>query len=216
MAREKENPFDQAVRAAVNGGCLVYPTETFYALGAAIENAQALKKIYTIKGRPGSKPLPVIIGDMAQLALVLDENARTWPGFRCAHELMELFWPGPLSIVMPAKRTLPPQLSDAQGFVSVRLTPHPVAKKLCLAAKTPLAATSANISGEAPVSDLTLLSPAVRQAVDAIFEGEPRPAGGLASTVVQPVANREIVVHRAGALPVETLARMGFRLTCAP
>jgi len=211
------NPFDQAVEAVARGGCIVYPTETFYALGAAANNAHALERICAIKGRPGSKPLPVIIGDMAQLALILDENARTrWPGFTCAAELMARFWPGPLSIVVPARETLPARLSDAQGAVAVRLTPHPVAKKLCLAAKIPLAATSANVSGEAPVNDPAGLSRAVRRAADAVLAGEPRPVGGLASTVVAPMADRGIVVHRAGALPIETLVQGGFRLVREP
>jgi len=216
MAHEKESPLDRAVRAAVNGGCIVYPTETFYALGAKIGNAEALERIIGIKGRPGSKPLPVIIGNMAQLAQVADENARAWPGLKCARELMECFWPGPLSIVLPVRKALPPQLSDAQGLVSVRLTPHPAAREICLRAKTPLVATSANVSGKAPVSDVRFLSPTIRAGVDAVFEGEPRPAGGLASTVVKPVADQEVVVCRAGALPVETLARQGFRLIETP
>ena len=209
---------DQAVEALLRGGCIVYPTETFYALGAKADDAQALERIFAVKGRPGAKPLPLIIGDMAQLALALDEDSRSgrsWPGLACARELMERFWPGPLSLVVPMRRDLPARLADARGFVSVRLTPHPAARELCLRAGTPLAATSANISGEPPVSDLASLNPAVRRAVDAVFQGEPRPAGGLASTVIAPVADREAVVHRVGALPMETLARAGFRLTGA-
>jgi len=217
MACEKdtaipESPLGRAVEVVAGGGCIVYPTETFYALGAAMGNAAALERIVAIKGRPGSKPLPVIIGDRAQLALIQDDNARTrWPGFACARELMDVFWPGPLSIVLPMKSGLPARLADAKGFVSVRLTPHPVARALCLAAKTPLVATSANVSGEAPVNDLAQLCPAVRQAADALLAGQPRPAGGLASTVVAPLAGRGIIVYRAGALPIDTLTQNGFR-----
>ena len=207
-----ETRLDQAVRAVVGGGCIVYPTETFYALGASVGSAQALERVNTVKGRPRSKPLPVIIGDMEQLPLVLGGDSGDWPGFACAMELMERFWPGSLSIIVPARQGLPSQLLDAQGCVSVRLTPHPQARELCRRAGSPLAATSANVSGDQAVSELALLSPAVCLGADYVLNGDPPPAGGLASTVLRPRAGREVILYRAGAVPVEELARAGFVL----
>lgn len=196
----------------MGGGCIVYPTETFYALGASVGSAKALERVNAIKGRPRSKPLPVIIGDMDQLAQVLDEDAEGWSGLDLARELMDRFWPGPISIIIPARKDLPPQLLDARGCVSVRLTPHPQARQLCLAVGTPLAATSANVSGDPAVNDLGDLSPAVCLGADYVLAGDPSPAGGQASTVLRPLKGREAVLYRAGAVPVETLVQAGVRL----
>jgi len=212
VAGSPETQLDQAVRAVAGGGCIVYPTETFYALGASVGSAQALERVNAIKGRPRSKPLPVIIGNMEQLPLVLAGDAGDWPGMACALELMERFWPGSLSIIVPARAGLPSQLLDARGSVSVRLTPHPQARELCLRAGTPLAATSANVSGDHAVSELDLLSPAVCMGADFVLKGNPGPAGGLASTVLRPCRGREAVLYRAGAVPVEELTRAGFVL----
>lgn len=192
------------------GGCIVYPTETFYALGASVGSSQALERVNAIKGRPRSKPLPVIIGDMDQLEQVLSENARDWAGHGLARELMERFWPGSLSIIVPARTGLPSPLLDARGFVSVRLTPHPQARELCRLAGTPLAATSANVSGDPAVSDIGELSPGVSLGADYVLKGEPQPAGGVASTVLRPLADRKAVLYRAGAVPVEELVREGI------
>ncbi|WP_243364815.1 L-threonylcarbamoyladenylate synthase [Fundidesulfovibrio terrae] len=207
-----ETALGRAARTLMGGGCIVYPTETFYALGASVGSAKALERVNAIKGRPRSKPLPVIIGDMDQLAQVLDEDAERWPGLDLARELMDRFWPGSLSIIVPARKDLPPQLLDARGCVSVRLTPHPQARQLCLAVGTPLAATSANVSGDPAVNDLGDLSPAVCLGADYVLAGDPSPAGGQASTVLRPLKGREAVMYRAGAVPVETLVQAGVRL----
>lgn len=208
-----ESQLDRAVLAVIGGGCIVYPTETFYALGASVGSAKALERVNAIKGRPRSKPLPVIIGDRSQLAQVMDPDAATWPGYDSAMELMELFWPGSLSIIVPARKDLPTPLLDARGCVSVRQTPHPQARELCLKTGTPLAATSANVSGDPAVSELSRLSPAVCMGSDYVLKGDPRPAGGLASTVVRPRSGREVSVYRVGAVPLEALERAGFLVT---
>lgn len=203
---------DRAVQALVGGGCVVYPTETFYALGALVGSPSALARVNTIKGRPRSKPLPVIVGGMEQLGQVMSADAAAWPGYAVAMLLMERFWPGPLSIIVPAAKGLPPQLLDGRGSVSVRFTPHPQARELCLRAGSPLAATSANVSGEPSVSELGRLSPAVCLGADYVLAGDPAPAGGLASTVVRPLANGEAYVYRVGALPLEEIERAGVIL----
>lgn len=190
----------------------VYPTETFYALGAAVGRAEALARIIAIKGRPQSKPLPVIIGDVRQLAAILAGDL-AWPGREDARRLMALFWPGSLSMVVPGGAGLAAVLKDPEGGVSVRLSPHPQARALCLLADSPVCATSANLSGRPAVTDLRRLDRAVRLGADAVLPGRPRPAGGLASTVVRPLGGGRLTLHRAGAVPVERLIQAGFNLT---
>jgi len=207
-----ETPLVRAARTLKGGGCIVYPTETFYALGASVGSAQALERVNAIKGRPRSKPLPVIIGDTSQLGQVLAGDIESWPGLALARELMERFWPGPLSIIVPARAGLPAPLLDARGCVSVRLTPHLQARQLCMAVGTPLAATSANVSGDPAVNDIGELSPAVCLGADYVLAGDPTPAGGQASTVLRPVGGGQAVLYRAGAVPVEALFQAGVRL----
>jgi len=191
---------------------VVYPTETFYALGACVGSAKALERVNAIKCRPRSKPLPVIIGDMAQLDVMLAPDAEAWSGYGTARALMERFWPGSLSIIVPARRDLPAPLRDARGFVSVRLTPNPEAKALCLLAGSPLAATSANVSGDPAVNDVGRLSPAVCLGADYVFRGTPEPAGGLASTVLCPSGDGGVLLFREGAIATSAIEAAGFRV----
>ena len=196
-----------------SGGCAIYPTETFYALGAHVGSASALSRVIAIKGRPQSKPLPCIIGHLSQLDQVMSPTADRWEGFETAMALMRAFWPGPLSIVVPGRPSLPSQVMDLQGMVSVRLTPHPQARSLCVLAKGPLAASSANLSGEPPASSLEKLSPAIRLAADMALPGNPEPAGGLPSTLVLPGPDMRFAVLRQGSLPLQQLQDAGFALT---
>ena len=203
---------EQAAGVLRAGGCAVYPTETFYALGATVGSLAALSRINAIKGRPQSKPLPLIIGHEDQLARVVGPDISRWVGYATARLLMERFWPGPLSIIFPARPGLAAQVQDEQGRVCVRLTPHPQAQALCLLCDSPLAATSANLSGGAAVRSLDDLHPAVRLAVDLVVEGHPQPPGGLPSTLVLPLGEGRLTLLRPGALPVEALEGAGFRL----
>ena len=168
----------ELVRAAgllADGGCVVYPTETFYALGAVVGNASALQRIIAIKGRPQSKPLPVVIGGPGQLAALVSTRFQEWEGREAALRLMERFWPGPLSIVVPGAEALSPLLMDPTGGVSVRLTPHPQARALCLLAGSPLCATSANASGRPAVTALAGMDKTVLDGADMALAGCPRP-----------------------------------------
>ena len=200
----------RAVKALAAGGCIVYPTETFYALGAAVGSLAALSRINAIKGRPQSKPLPLIIGHMDQLAGVVSPNIVDWEGYAAARRLMERFWPGPLSIIFPAHAELAPQAQDSQGRVCVRWTPHAQARALCLLGGSPLAATSANLSGGQPVSRLGDLHPAVRLAVDMVVEGDPPPSGGMPSTLVLPQKDGYLKILRHGAVSLADLENAGF------
>ena len=133
-----------------------------------------------------------------------------WDGYHTGMRLMETFWPGPLSIVVPGKSSLPSQVMDLQGMVSVRLTPHPQARSLCLLAGGPLAASSANLSGEPPAQDESNLSPALTMAADMLLVGDPQPCGGLPSTLVLPGPEMSLQVIRLGALSLSSLTTAGF------
>lgn len=193
------------------GGCVVYPTETYFALGALADNAAALARVVAIKGRPSHKPLPLLVGELAQLDAVVP------PGFASGllgadfGELAALFWPGPLSLVVPCRETLPGLVKDADGRVSVRFTPHETAAALCRLAGGALVATSANVSGGPPAATPEELDLRVTGAVDAVLTAGASPAGGPASTVAGLGGGKRLTIFRQGATPLSALEAAGFQ-----
>jgi len=203
----KTNPdFRAAVAAIRRGGGGIYPTETLYGLGASALQPQAAQRVSRIKNRPESKPLPLVVGSREQVRLVTDLED---PDFS---RLSELFWPGPLSVVVPARPGLAPLAMDSAGLTSLRWTAHPLAAALCLESETPLIATSANRSGQPPASKPDKLDPLLMAAVDAAVLGRPWPAGGPASTVVRLLGAGWLTVLRLGVVPLQALEQAGFRL----
>lgn len=201
---EERATLHQAIQAIIQGQVLLYPTETLYALGANALNHQAVARVCRIKGRAENKPLPVIIGSMDQLRLV---------GRNIAQEVINLagaFWPGPLSIVIPAHGQISPQAQDETGCTSVRWSSHPLAQKLCVQSGVPLVGTSANLAGGQPASRPKDLDSGLVQAADGIVTGPPYPRGGLPSTVVRVVGPKQIKVIRVGAVSAGALRDAGW------
>jgi L-threonylcarbamoyladenylate synthase len=192
------------------GGCVIYPTETYFALGALADNAAALERIVVLKGRPSHKPLPLLVGDLAQLGEVVPPGFAAGPLGADFSELAALFWPGPLSLVVPCRKDLPGLVKDAAGRVSVRFTPHETAAALCRLAGGPLVATSANVSGGAPAATPEELDPEVTAAVDAVLSAGAAPAGGPASTVAGLDGGKRLTIFRQGATPLAALEQAGF------
>jgi L-threonylcarbamoyladenylate synthase len=197
------------------GGVCVYPTETYFALGAAAAEPAALARVAAIKGRPADKPLPLLAADMEQVRGVLRAGFEATEAFADLARLAGIFWPGPLSLVVPTREDLPPLVKDALGRTSIRVTPHPVAAALCRLAASPLAATSANVSGRPPAARPVDLDPGVCALADAVVVAPPEPAGGPASTVAVPGGGGRLAVVRLGAVTSEALAAAGFAVTFA-
>jgi len=198
------------VKAVRSGGVVVYPTETLYALGCDAFHEEAVRRVAEIKGRPEAKPLPLIVGDLAGLARVTEVLARD------ALTLAELFWPGPLSILVRSGPQLPALVKDTQGFTSVRLSANPFAAELCRLAETALVATSANRSGRPAAADPADLDPELLAAVDRAWLDLPRPSGGPPSTVVRCLGGRRIEIVRSGAVPPSALEAAGFGTVLRP
>lgn len=197
------------------GGVCVYPTETYFALGAAVSFPQALARVAAIKGRPAGKPLPLLAADMEQVRGVLSPGFAASSAFADMLRLARDFWPGPLSLVVPTRKDLSPLIQDALGRTSIRVTPHPVAAALCRLAASPLAATSANVSGQPPAANPADLDADLCALADAVVVALPDPAGGPASTVAVPEGGGRLTVVRPGAVTAEALVAAGFVLTFA-
>lgn len=191
-----EEALNSALSVLLDGGIVAYPTETFYALGVRYDNADALKRLYEIKHRPGRKTMPIIIGSEEQLkALTVQLNDT-------AQRLIKRFWPGPLTLVFDAL----PGLSEfitAGGKVAARVPGRSFALQLAKRADFPITATSANISGNPPADEAEMIHNAFGAGVDLIIDGG-RTKGGLPSTIVD-VTGDAIEVLREGAMKTDLL-----------
>ncbi|MEA4858648.1 MAG: L-threonylcarbamoyladenylate synthase [Solidesulfovibrio sp.] len=201
-----------AARRLRAGGCVVYPTETFFALGALADCGAALERVAAIKARPATKPLPLLIGEMAQLAGVVERGFLDGPLGEDFLELAGRFWPGPLSLVVPCRARLPALVADGRGMVSVRFTPHPVAAALCRLAGGALVATSANVSGNPPAARAEDLDAAVVAASDGLVAEGPPPGGGLASTVAGLLGAKRLRIFRQGPVTAAALGGAGYQV----
>ena len=182
-----------AVDCLRQGGILCYPTETFYALGVHPSNEDALRRLRELKRRPDEKDLPLIAGSME----IVRSFCRTDDPRLAA--LASRFWPGPLTIVLPA---LHPGLSS----YAIRVSSHPVARALSLALGAPIVSTSANESGSPPVTLPALLPDSIRSGVDVVVDDGAVP-GGLPSTIVS-LLTTPAQILRMGAVPAEDLSSL--------
>jgi len=158
------------------GDLVAFPTETFYGLGAAALDPDAVKRIFELKGRPESKPLLALVDSMAMAEAV----AHVSPAARA---MMARHWPGALTIVLRAHADLPAALTAGTGTVGLRASSHPVALGLVRAFGAPVTAPSANPSGdEAPVSAAGVLGH-FPEGIALVLDGG-RTAGGAPSTVL--------------------------------
>jgi L-threonylcarbamoyladenylate synthase len=170
-------PVGEIAAALLEDAVAAYPTETFYALGAAVFSRRAVEKVYRLKKRDAGKPLSVIASD---LDMVGEISASLPPAFRA---LAGEFWPGPLTLVLLAAARLPDFLLGPGRTIAVRIPPLPWLRALVREVGEPLTATSANLSGEKELADPAEVAAVFRGKVDVIVDGGPAP-GGAPSTIV--------------------------------
>ena len=177
------------------GKLIVFPTDTLYGLACDPTNPAALRDIYAAKGRSTLKALPVLIGTLEQL----DQLVENIPPQ--AQRLMERFWPGALTLVLPKQAHLPGELTPYPGL-AVRMPNHPFALEL-LQALGPLAVTSANLSDQTNPQTAQEVYTQLAGRVDLILDGGKLKIG-QASTIVD-CTGAEPMLLRAGPIPFETL-----------
>jgi L-threonylcarbamoyladenylate synthase len=175
------------------GGVLIYPTETFYGLGADPRREGAVARIFEIKGRVSSKPLPLIAADLDSVLSVVSQ----WP--HRAELLARAFWPGPLTLILHASDRLPQWLHAGTGKIALRISPHPVAGALSHLAGGLLISTSANPSQEPPHADPDRIPVPFLAKVDGLLHAGRLP-GGLPSTIVD-LSNDAPLLLRRGQVP---------------
>jgi L-threonylcarbamoyladenylate synthase len=195
LSASSVNAIPRALEILKAGGLVAFPTDTVYGVGALVFNGKAVESIYTAKDRPIEKAIPVLIGDSDDLENVGIDIPET------ARRLVALFWPGPLTILVPKRADLPESVS-ATSTVGVRLPDHEVARAL-LGATGPMAVTSANISGgQSPVTAQEVYEQ-LKGRIDLIIDGGKTP-GGIPSTLVDCTA-ADLKVLREGPISLEAL-----------
>ncbi len=205
----QESGLFEAAALLQAGGTVAFPTETVYGLGADARRTEAVERIFEAKGRPSDNPLIVHISDRAQLAELTAplEGASA----ALAAQLMDRFWPGPLTIVLPVKPgAVSPRVTAGLATVAVRMPAHPVALRLIAASGCPLAAPSANRSGRPSPTLASHVRDDLSGLIDGIVDGGA--AGvGLESTVVE-VDGDTVRILRPGGVTAEGLREIAARV----
>jgi len=204
---------EQAIKEAATllreGGTVAFPTETVYGLGADARNTEAVADIFRAKGRPSDNPLIVHVAAISQLEELLE------PWSELAGQLMERFWPGPLTLVLPARAgAVSPLVTAGLDTLGVRMPRHETALRLIAAAGCPVAAPSANRSGRPSPTAAAHVADDLAGAISGIVDDGP--AGvGLESTVVElvpggGVGGREAMrILRPGGVSAQELLEVG-------
>ena len=167
----------EAAKWIRNGGLVALPTDTLYGLAADPFRSDAVARVFTVKGRSAATALPLIAADADQIA------ARLGPLSAAAERLAAKFWPGPLTLLVPAPVALAREVTAGTGRVGVRVPAHDIARAICRAADRPITATSANRSGQPATADPEEVERTLGEDVDLLIDAGPT-RGGAPSTIV--------------------------------
>lgn len=194
----------EAADRLFDGALVIYPTDTLYAIGCRALDGAAVLQLRRAKGREADKALPVIVADVAQGRSI----AASWPA--AAQRLAEVFWPGPLTLVVSAGPKLPLELLAGGSGVAMRAPASRLARTLARAAG-PLVSTSANLAGEPPCATVAAAAAAFPHAILAFDVG---PLSGEASTIVDVSdPGGEVRLVRPGRVSGEAIeAALGRRM----
>ena len=194
-----EEDIQQAAEIIKEGGLVAFPTETVYGLGADALNPEAVGKVYAAKGRPSDNPMIVHISsknDLSHLTFEITDDIR---------KLMDAFWPGPLTMVVPAAPVVPRVTTGGLDTVAVRMPSDPVAAALITSSETPIAAPSANLSGRPSPTSARHVIDDLDGRIDAIIQGGDCQVG-IESTVVD-MTGAVPAVLRPGIITAERLSQ---------
>ncbi len=189
---------DRAADCLRAGGLVIFPTETVYGLGADATDAEAAHRIYAAKGRPSDNPLIVHIAEPREA----QKYAKTTPLY---DRLASLFMPGPLTVIMPCRDTIPRAVTGGLSTVAIRCPAHPIARELLKRAGIPIAAPSANLSGSPSPTRADHVAEDMDGRVDMILDGGECEIG-LESTIIKIDDEDSATLLRPGAITVEMLS----------
>lgn len=178
----------RAVTVLHEGGVVAFPTDTVYGLCCDLYNEAAVAKIYHLKGRPARMPLIAMFAEMEDWSLVAESVSPA------ALQYMKKWWPGPLTIIVPARPDIPELVLGGGTTIGMRIPDNNAALQLLRLFQRPLATTSANLSGQPVASSADEIRAQLDGQLDMILDAGPS-AGGVASTVVNCAVDPPIIIR---------------------
>ena len=176
------NNIKKAIKIIKKGGIVAFPTETVFGIGAALNQPKAIQKIFKIKNRPRNKPLQILVSNLEQAKKLGKFNKK-------ALELAEKMWPGPLTLVVYKKRSVPILVTGGSSKAGLRVPQHKTILKL-IKECGPIVATSANLAGEKPAQNVRDIKKSLPE-IDFILPG--RVKSGHASKVIDATKKPKIL-----------------------
>jgi L-threonylcarbamoyladenylate synthase len=192
----------RAAECLIRGGLVAFPTETVYGLGGHAFDAAAVRRIFDVKQRPPSDPLIVHLASAVDVLLVAAEVPPL------AKTLAQRFWPGPLTLLLPRRPSLPPEVCAGLDTVAVRVPSHPVAQALLLASGVPIAAPSANRFAHTSATTAAHVAADLGDRIDMILDAGPTP-WGVESTILDPLHTPPVLLRPGGISREELEAVVG-------
>lgn len=202
MSERRAETLVEALGALRRGEVIAFPTETLYGLGADALNSAAVEKVYRLKGRDPANPIPVLVADRAMLALLVKDVPSL------AERLIAAFWPGPLTLVLPARSNIPRPLVNSSGGIGVRMSSQPIADELVRALGGPLTATSANPSGMPAARTIDEARDYFSGVIDIFIDGG-KLSSKTGSTVVEILGDRLRIIRSGDVSPSALAAIVG-------
>lgn len=193
---------EYTVRLILSGKVVAFPTDTFYGLGADPFNLAAVSEIFRIKGRTADRPIPLLVDSIDQAAEVAQDPPKLF------FTLAEKFWPGALTLVVPASARIPLKVTANTGKVGLRWPLAPFVVALIAAAGRPLTGTSANLSDHDSCSTADEVDCQIGDLLPLILDGG-LTRGGLASTVVELNGDKGRIVRQGGVPESELKEYLG-------
>jgi L-threonylcarbamoyladenylate synthase len=192
----------RAVECLIRGGLVAFPTETVYGLGANAFDPSAVRRIFEVKGRPPTDPLIVHLASSADAQTVAVDIPSV------VETLGRRFWPGPLTLLLPRRDSLPPEVSAGLDTVAVRVPSHPVARALLQAAGLPIAAPSANLFGHTSPTQARHVIDDLGGRIDLILDAGPTD-WGVESTILDPLQSPPVLLRPGGISIAELESVLG-------
>jgi tRNA threonylcarbamoyl adenosine modification protein (Sua5/YciO/YrdC/YwlC family) len=196
-AAPRSDRLERAVEALARGAVVAAPTETFYALAADSTDAEALRRVNVLKGKPHDAPLMLLAADIAQV----QEFAGDLPS--AFDVLAATFWPGPLTLVVPGSDRLPAAVTGGLGTVAIRVPGLALPRRIAEMLGRPITGVSANRTGAPPCRHAADVLATFGDGIDLLLDGGPT-SGGAPSTIVDLASSSPRIV-RSGTIPPQAL-----------